>query len=349
MNLIQKWISAYRHFRCGGLEAAKRYFNEDGYNHVHLLSVDPPIVYLWWGRDDENLHIELRDSNLTVLYLFPWCFLSNELPGICQRVNFINRRFPNHKIYFLCNEEYSVDELRSVGLNAEFIHQNAFINENIFAPSPFIMRTHDAIYSASLAPYKRHYLASDVHSLILLSYTYTGTSKDHYSNSARKALTHAWWPKDSLAPGDKLTTMQIVDLYAQAHVGLCLSAIEGGMFVSMEYLLSGLPIVSTKSVGGRDAFWDERYVVVCDDTPDSVAKAVQVLKHRDIAPDDIRRWTLEKVEIHRKRLRMLLSSLGAEYQCPWPPGSHGTTSFTNLCALGRDLRKNHSVNAQLKN
>ena len=39
----------------------------------------------------------------------------------------------------------------------------------------------------------------------------------------------------------------------RARVGLCLSAREGAMFASMEYLLSGLPIVTTPSMGGRDS------------------------------------------------------------------------------------------------
>lgn len=339
MSAYQKWLQAYRHFRVGGTVAAKRFLAEHGHAHAHVLSVDPPVVYLWWGRDDWALHEELAASSLTVLYLFPWCYSRQELPSIAACVRKSRRRFPNHRTIFLCNEEYSVNELREAGIEAEFIHQNAFINEDVFQPRPSIARTHDALYNASLAPYKRHGLAAGIRSLIMLSYTYGGTSNDVYAASVRSALAHAWWAKDSLRPGQKFSTGQIVDLYARAHVGLCLSEIEGGMFVSMEYLLCGLPIVSTKSIGGRDVFWDDRYVLVCDDKPEAVAEAVAELKKRRIPPQDIRRWTLEKVAVHRERLRVLLHSLGADLHCPWSPGSHGITSFTDLRKLGRSLKE----------
>ena len=339
MKAGKKWLQAYRHFRVGGTASLKRFLAEHNHNHAHVLSVDPPVVYLWWGRDDSALHEELAASSLTVLYLFPWCYSSQELPSIAASVRKSRGRFPKHRTLFLCNEEYSVGELREAGIEAEFIHQNAFVNEEVFQPVPAVERTHDALYSASLAPYKRHELAAGIRSLIMLSYTYGGTSNDEYAASVRRTLGHAWWAKDSLHPGQKLTTGQIVGLYARAHVGLCLSGIEGGMFVSMEYLLSGMSVVSTRSVGGRAAFWDDRYVLVCDDKPEAVAEAVTELKNRKTPPQDIRRWTLEKVALHRERLRVLLRSLGAELHCPWPPGSHGITNFTNLRKLGQRLRK----------
>lgn len=339
MRVGLKWLQAYRHFRVGGRAAMKRYLAELGHNHAHVLSVDPPVVYLWWGRDDSVLHEELADRALTVLYLFPWCYSSGDLPSIAKHVRTVKDRFPKHRIVFLCNEEPSVAELRAAGVGAEFIHQNAFVNESVFQPRPSVARTHDALYSASLAPYKRHDLAAKVSSLIMLSYSYGGTSDDAYAASVRQTLSHAWWAKDSLDHGQKFTTGQIVDLYARAHVGLCLSEVEGGMFVSMEYLLCGMGVVSTRSKGGRAAFWDDRYVAVCDDRPEAVAEAVAEVKNRRILPGDIRRWTLEKVAVHRERLRRLLESLGAEFHCPWPPGSHGITTFTNLKALGRSLRE----------
>jgi glycosyltransferase involved in cell wall biosynthesis len=335
----EKWLNVYRHFRIGGRQQAKRYLDEFEHNHSHVFSFEPPVLYLWWGRNDLALHQELASCDLTVCYLFPWCFSTKEIPAIAFHVEQIKRRYPRHKIIFLCNEEYAVSELRLANLSAEFVNQNAFINENYFRPRPDIKRTHDAIYSASLAPYKRHYLAEKVSSLIMLSYTYAGSSKDQYGDDVRHRLAHAYWAKDSLSDSQKLPVENLVDFYAQAHVGLCLSEIEGSMFVSMEYLLCGLPIVSTKSVGGRDSFWDDRYVIVCDDSPEVVAQSVQELKNRCISSDDIRRWTLEKVEMHRHRLRLLLHQLGVHLDCPWPPGSHGISSFVNIRKLGKRLRR----------
>jgi glycosyltransferase involved in cell wall biosynthesis len=43
---------------------------------------------------------------------------------------------------------------------------------------------------------------------------------------------------------------------ARAVVGLCLSTVEGSNYASMEYMLAGLPIVSTPSIGGREVYFD---------------------------------------------------------------------------------------------
>ena len=42
----------------------------------------------------------------------------------------------------------------------------------------------------------------------------------------------------------------------QCKVGIILSEVEGANYASIQYLLAGLPVVSTKSKGGRDVFFD---------------------------------------------------------------------------------------------
>lgn len=323
--------------KAGGISAAKRAVREADHNHVHVISTSPPVVYMWWGRNDQALHVALRDLPLVVLYLFPWCAEPAEFPQIAQQIKSTLTKFPKHRITFLCNEEYCVELLNNLGIEALFVNQNAFVNENVFRPKA-IAKTHDAIYSASLAPYKRHHLAKDIQSLIVLSYSYSGTSPTEYQVRTRKDLAHAWWAKDSLSDDQKISTEGMVDLYNQARVGLCLSAVEGAMFASMEYLLCGMPIVTTKSRGGRAAFWNENFVITAADEPKSISKSVQELVERNILPDTIREQTLLKVEAHRNRLRTYICELGASIELPWSPGTHGVTSWSNLRVLGKSLR-----------
>mgnify|MGYP006234474903 CR=1 FL=1 len=54
-----------------------------------------------------------------------------------------------------------------------------------------------------------------------------------------------------------------------------MSSAEGAMYSSVEYLLCGLPIVSTKSTGGRDVFFTNENCIIAEDTPESVAECVQ--------------------------------------------------------------------------
>ncbi len=43
----------------------------------------------------------------------------------------------------------------------------------------------------------------------------------------------------------------------------------------MEYLFSGVPVITTPSVGGRDEFFDKRHVVVVEPTASAVREAVE--------------------------------------------------------------------------
>lgn len=81
------------------------------------------------------------------------------------------------------------------------------------------------------------------------------------------------------------------------------------MFASMEYLLAGLPVVSTKSKGGRDFFFDERFVEIVDDNTHSVSKGVQKIIQKNIDPEIIRSETLQKVNKQRKKFYQLIEKI----------------------------------------
>jgi glycosyltransferase involved in cell wall biosynthesis len=343
MNL-RRLINYYRHWRAGGRDAARRYWQEYGRSHLHVLSVDPAVVYLWWERDDEILQRELQDRTLILLYLIAMHMPPESLPQVAATVRARLARYRRHRIVLLCNEEAAVQPLLDLGVEALFVNHNTFINENVFRPMPGVEKTHDAVYSAALAPYKRHYLAAEVRSLILMAYSYGGANWYEYQREVRANFKHAWWAKDSRSDANKVPTSQMVEFYNRARVGLCLSAVEGAMFASIEYLLCGLPVVSTASKGGRDAFFDERYVVICEDTPEAVAAAVAELKDRHLDPELVRRLVLEKVALHRQRLRAFLGKIGVDFECPWPPGGGGgVTTFSNLKATAQAIRQGRAL------
>lgn len=73
------------------------------------------------------------------------------------------------------------------------------------------------------------------------------------------------------------------------------------MFASIEYLLCGLPIVSTTSIGGRDIFFSSDFSEIVEDDPSDVSRAVKELISRKIPAWEIRTATLSKIEEHRNR------------------------------------------------
>ena len=94
---------------------------------------------------------------------------------------------------------------------------------------------------------------------------------------------------------------------AKARCGLCLSKAEGAMFASIEYLLCGIPIVNTQSLGGRDVMFPDFAVKTVPDTPEAVAETVQEFVEHAPEPEKIRAAALEKMKAHREVFRRLLN------------------------------------------
>jgi len=152
-----------------------------------------------------------------------------------------------------------------------------------------------AIYNAKLVPWKRHWLAAKVKNLGLM-YSKFGELESYYPK------VKEFLPEAHFLNGDPTTAdyqmfnhKQVAENLNRARVGLCLSKIEGAMYASIEYLLCGLPIVSTRSEGGRDLFFDEEYCAIVDDDPLAISNAVQRLESMSIDPRYIRKRTMDKI------------------------------------------------------
>ena len=133
-----------------------------------------------------------------------------------------------------------------------------------------------------------------------------------------QVLAHANWLNGTGSGYRRLDVSEVVKHINGARVGLILSRVEGQCLASMEYLLCGIPVVSTESKGGRDAFFDEAYVVIAKDNSAAVSKAVDTLKTRNLDPKFIRHSTLKKVTDHRSRFCDLINSFKNKDDCLRP-------------------------------
>jgi hypothetical protein len=84
-----------------------------------------------------------------------------------------------------------------------------------------------------------------------------------------------------------------------ARTGLCLSAGEGNMHAAVEYLVAGLPVVSTPSSGGRDAFFHPDHTTIAAPKPDEIARAVREFCRRPPDPQEIRGKVMAIVNSYR--------------------------------------------------
>ena len=98
------------------------------------------------------------------------------------------------------------------------------------------------------------------------------------------------------------------------------------MFASAQYLLAGLPVVTTRNRGGRDTFYDPDYVRWVEDDPDAVAEGVDQLCADPPDALEIRRRTLARFAEHRARFVDLMNAIYREEERErmwadrWPEG-----------------------------
>jgi glycosyltransferase involved in cell wall biosynthesis len=104
----------------------------------------------------------------------------------------------------------------------------------------------------------------------------------------------------------KIEKHQINIYYNQSLIGGIFSECEGACFASSQYLLAGLPVISVKSVGGRDIWYNEENSIICDNNENSVFEAFEAAKSKIISGDfnreKIRELHLKQMDEHRNTL-----------------------------------------------
>ena len=175
-----------------------------------------------------------------------------------------------------------------------------FVDERIFVPPPRSAqpaKAFDAVYVARFDAFKRHELARAIDKLLLvydrpqladIERVKSTLPRAHFANHESNAGAYRYFSREAIR-----------DLLHQASIGLCLSAVEGAMRASLEYRFCGMPVVSTKSVGGRDRYLLGPHVRVVNDDPDAVAAAVRELKERNFDPHAVREYVGQLIAFDR--------------------------------------------------
>ena len=107
----------------------------------------------------------------------------------------------------------------------------------------------------------------------------------------------------------QLSPNEVQNKICQARTGLILSEIEGACFASSEYLLCGVPVVSTRSHGGRDAWYNDYNSIVCEPTPEDVAMAVRKIASNPPNPERVREQHIVLTNFFRANFVSMLQML----------------------------------------
>lgn len=265
-----------------------------------VVAIDPLILYTHYDDSLWGLLGRLQGVRLYVLVSCWWSLTVEDQREIARRLGQWMRDHPVHQILHLAPTEEEAEVLRDLGLPVVVCSQNCLVDENVFRVLPGAAKRHRAIYDARLSFFKRHELAAQVEGLALITYECRLNEDKAYNQRAKELLAGAEWLNGPFSDRRRmLSSEEIVRHLNESRVGLILSALEGANYASIQYLLCGLPVVTTRNRGGRDAFFDPDHVIWADDFPEAVARAVDDLIARKLDPLVVREAALRRVHEHR--------------------------------------------------
>ncbi len=285
---------------------------EQGSAFFRVLNGSPAILLLaLHDRDLTPLHEAVGDTPGYFLFnLWGSRETAKSIRAVMKFEQRKNRSFPHHNYIYLCNSVRELELFKGAGLEAVFCNHNCWVDEKIFQPDSSVDKLYDAVYDANIAPYKRHELAVGIDNLSLISFRHPVLFNAGYAKRVRQVLAHACWLNDPLSDDFSfLSNNEVVKVLTQSRLGLCLSAVEGAMYASIQYLLCGLPVVSTLSKGGRDVFFEDDYALIVEDNPEAVSSGVAEMLSRNIPPEVIRQRVIDKINQHRQTFIDLLQEL----------------------------------------
>jgi len=257
------------------------------------LSTDPPVLIHSLG-DDIGHHLFDRPVIRFVTQM--WHATVESIAG--WHSDAVRRR-PDDVIHHLANDPLLTRDLICRGIPATQVNSNAWVDERLFVPDELPARSFDAVYNARMVPFKRHWLAEHIRTPLFIGGIFADDDRNEYLLEQKQRMPHAEFVHGT--NNRFLPSHEVAGLLNRAHVGLCLSALEGAMFAAIEYLLCGLPVVSTVNCGGRDVWFDPQYARTVPADPTLIAAAVSELIELRLSPTLIRNQTLCRIWDHRRR------------------------------------------------
>jgi hypothetical protein len=207
------------------------------------------------------------------------------------------------RVWVLGNTPDEVAAAKRAGFRAAWVHHNCWLDERMFQPLG-LPKSYLAVMVTQPAAYKRPWLASEVPGLAIVAGRPFAT---HGVDLA--AIPHSAYVTD-------VGAAEVCRIINQSEVGLILSEEEGGCFASSEYLMCGIPVVSTPSRGGRDAFYDADHTLIVEPSAADVARGVVELAGRRLDAAQISRRHLDRsmefrATFAREVLTVALAEIGS--------------------------------------
>jgi len=187
-------------------------------------------------------------------------------------------------------------------------------------------KKYDSIYNSNFYKYKQHYLLEDINNYkIALIYYHRNSNLNQAYYINNKDIDEGYEIENNFLLKNNfellnridgnyvfLNKQQINKYYNESYSGLCLSDIEGACLVSVEYLLSGLPVISVKNFGGRDKLLKQMGEYSLTDLnydTNEIQEAIQFYKNKNFIKEDIRDRIIKVIDYEWQNLFIELNKL----------------------------------------
>lgn len=236
------------------------------------------------------------------------------------------------QIIWLMNTKQQVEWANKVGLSAILVNHNCWLDYNLYQIDVKANKKYTAVINSRPFRWKRIYLADLIEDLVYIKGAdYTGGRQWQWSPWYR---IYRWVNLEPIRDPNS-----IVNLLNQSKVGLILSGstgndvqgdYEGACYSCSEYLLCGLPVVSTISEGGRDVWLNSQNSIICQPDPVDVKEACDSLENISMEKRMAIRREHIKLQLEmRSRFISYTAELFQKYGVDIDPEKHFETKFIN--------------------
>jgi glycosyltransferase involved in cell wall biosynthesis len=281
-----------------------------------MISADPLVVHLVHepGRPLAPAQaIALRGRKALLLLALGTTIEIDDAAGeLASDLKTALADLPNVNVVVLTNTNFETYLLAAHGISAMPASRSIFVDETVFKPWDGPVEF-DAVYNARLTPSNRHELARDVTRLALI-YDRDRPNDPNRLGDVKAELPRATFVNHVEGQGAyrHLPPEECDRHINRARVGLSLSR-TGGTLTAMEYMLAGLPIVSTQSRGGRERYLLPPFCRLVDDNAAAVADAVDLLARRPMSKVAIRSHALQMLQFERYNVLIAVNNLAREF------------------------------------
>lgn len=263
-----------------------------------VFNRDPLIIYIKepWHYD----HILETMEPISVLT----GFLYNNESHYNSCVKWVKDRQAKYKCHYyevFCDTEDYTNWMRQQNINATFMNENSWHDENQFKIIK-CDKEYPLVYVSAAVKYKNLPMLKGVNEKTLWI---CGRPDDQDLLNEIKSLPHIVMPNHK-----RLSRDSVVEHLNKSRAGLCLSKQEGSMRASAEYALCGLPIINMPTYGGRyspkscgrEVLLNSNHVVnLKEPTTEGLKAAIAEALTRKFDPEEIRQSYLKKRRPHQER------------------------------------------------